>query len=238
MATTQQRIYYLDNLKILLAVFVILLHAGQPYGPGGDWPIPRPSVLPLENLIVIGFYFAIVASFFMGLFFFISAYFVPGSYDKKGPWLFLRDRIIRLGIPLFVLLLTILPVITYIFYTPGGTPFIHFYLNDTFLTALITGNFDTVSLGYLWFVGILLLFAAIYAIWRIFGASVPTVSFPRQSALLLAAGMLGVVTFVVRIWYPQNEWIFFHSIEPAHLPQYLFLFVAGISYHWNYSKQA
>ncbi len=28
-----QRIYYLDNLKILLAALVILLHAGQPFGP-------------------------------------------------------------------------------------------------------------------------------------------------------------------------------------------------------------
>ena len=29
------RIYFLDNLKILLAVLVVLDHAAQPYGPGG-----------------------------------------------------------------------------------------------------------------------------------------------------------------------------------------------------------
>ena len=36
----------------------------------------------------------------MGLFLLISAYFVPGSYDRKGAGRFLKDRLVRLGIPL------------------------------------------------------------------------------------------------------------------------------------------
>jgi len=38
----------------------------------------------------------------MGLFLLISAYFVPGSFDRKGASRFLKDRLIRLGIPMAV----------------------------------------------------------------------------------------------------------------------------------------
>ena len=39
-------------------------------------------------------------AFALGFFFMISGYFTPVSFDRKGGWGFLRDRFIRLGIPL------------------------------------------------------------------------------------------------------------------------------------------
>ena len=41
-------------------------------------------------------------AYFMGLLFLISGYFSPQSLDRKGPARFVRDRLIRLGIPLVV----------------------------------------------------------------------------------------------------------------------------------------
>ena len=32
-----KRLCYLDNLKVCLTVLVIMHHAGQAYGNGGDW---------------------------------------------------------------------------------------------------------------------------------------------------------------------------------------------------------
>ena len=222
---SKQRIYFLDNLKILLAAIVILVHAAQPYGPGGDWPIPAPSSIPLESVFTIGLFFAVSSAFFMGLFFFISAYFMPGSFERKGVRRFLQDRFLRLGIPLLVLCLTVLPGIAYLFYTPPSTSFTDFYLHGTVFT---TGDLRTFSFGYLWFVVVLLLFALLYAFWRRSGIPLPSIPFPLQSTLLIAAVVLGLGSFFVRIWSPLNEWILFHSIEPAHLPQYLILFGAGI----------
>ncbi|NJK93881.1 MAG: acyltransferase family protein [Bacteroidales bacterium] len=49
----------------------------------------------------------------MSLFFFISAYFVPASYDKKGASKYFTDRLMRLGIPLLVYIFILHPVITY-----------------------------------------------------------------------------------------------------------------------------
>ena len=34
---TNNRLLYLDNLKVCLTLLVIFHHAGQAYGDGGDW---------------------------------------------------------------------------------------------------------------------------------------------------------------------------------------------------------
>ena len=90
-ATT--RLAFLDNLKIGLTALVIAHHAGQAYGPtGGSWPIFSP-----ERSDLLGPFFGVNAAFFMGLFFLISAYFVPYAFDRKGAGTFLGDRFRRLA---------------------------------------------------------------------------------------------------------------------------------------------
>jgi glucans biosynthesis protein C len=231
MTTTRIRILFLDNLKVLLATLVILVHAAQPYGPGGSWFILPPPVIPLDNVLVIGIFLAVSVSFFMGLFFFISAHFLPGSCDRKGASRFLRERVIRLGIPLLILLLTLVPVINYLFY-PKSTSFIDYYLHNTFFT---TGNPATLSFDYLWFLVMLIAFGLLYIALRSTRLTLPPVSFPRQSVLLLTAAILGLAYFFVRIWFPLNQWVLFHSVEPAHIPLYFLMFIAGIlafRNHW------
>ena len=89
------RLFFADKLKTALTMLVIAHHAGQPYGPtGGSWPVSNAVQSPL-----LGPFFAVNAAFFMGLFFLLSGYFVPGSYRKKGGGAFFKGRLIRLGIP-------------------------------------------------------------------------------------------------------------------------------------------
>ena len=40
----------------------------------------------------------------------MAGYFTPRSYDRKGPWAFLKDKLVRLGIPLVVFWFVINPV--------------------------------------------------------------------------------------------------------------------------------
>jgi peptidoglycan/LPS O-acetylase OafA/YrhL len=79
---TMQRLYYLDHLKVCLTVLVIMHHAGQAYGDGGGWAYTPSN--PAEFMPWIWHFFSTNAAFFMGLFFLISGYFVPASYDKQG----------------------------------------------------------------------------------------------------------------------------------------------------------
>ena len=108
----------------------------------------------------------------MGFFLLIAAYFVPGSYDRKGARPFLKDRLIRLGIPLLVYSWIISPltwlVITYV--TQGQLlPW------ALFPRRKFEG---IIGAGPLWFVEVLLIFTLVYVAWRKFfqpNAPVPPV---------------------------------------------------------------
>jgi fucose 4-O-acetylase-like acetyltransferase len=89
------RLFFIDNLRIGLIMLVVAHHVGQAYGPtGGWWYFTSPERAP-----VLGAFFTVNRSFFMSLFFMISGYFLPQSFDRKGRD-FLKDRFVRLGIPL------------------------------------------------------------------------------------------------------------------------------------------
>ncbi|MFZ5824187.1 MAG: acyltransferase family protein [Bacillota bacterium] len=229
----------MDNLKVALTVLVVLHHVGQPYGDsGGFWYFEQA-----DRWSLLRPFFAVNASFFMGLFFFVSAYFLPGSYDRKGAGPFLRDRLQRLGIPLVVLLLTAVPLITYFSYVNfRGSPLPF----GEYLTQVFFGggpkpegwrgpNWPEVHFAHLWFVEHLLVYALLYAglrlAWRgkpLFQgrADVP----PSDGAILAFTLLLTAVTLLVRLWYPLDRWVGllgFIQLEPAHLPQYLSFFVLG-----------
>ena len=85
----KERLHYLDNIKVFLIILVVIHHVGQAYGStGGSWYYSYPD----ERVRSLGLFFLFNASFFMGLFFFISGYFLPGSFDRHGARKRLRQR--------------------------------------------------------------------------------------------------------------------------------------------------
>lgn len=106
MAVAAARLYYVDNLRTALTALVVFHHAGQPYGPGGWWPMEASA-----RTNWIGPFFSVNAAFFMGLFFFLSGYFHPPALRRKGPAQFAWDRVIRLGVPLAAFFFVIVPVV-------------------------------------------------------------------------------------------------------------------------------
>lgn len=61
-------------------------------------------------------------SYFMALFFFISAWLMPASYERKGAMAFVRDRLVRLGVPLLVFILVLNPALVGIIRFYKGVP--------------------------------------------------------------------------------------------------------------------
>ncbi len=136
------RLYYFDNIKILLIVVVVFIHSGLAYIPTAEgWSPSFPGPLPLADVLVVGTFEAVAASFAMALFFFISAYLLVGSFDRKGQKKFLKDRFVRIGIPLFGI--------------------VAFYL---ILITAVGANPATYSLGNLWFLVFLLILAVAYSV--------------------------------------------------------------------------
>ena len=94
-----QKIVYLDHVKVLLTVLVVLHHAFIAYGGPGGWYYRQPAT-NLRTLLPITIFVSTNQSFFMGLFFLLAAYFIEPSLKRKGTWVYLKDRFKRLVIPL------------------------------------------------------------------------------------------------------------------------------------------
>lgn len=194
------RLNYLDNLKVVLTFLVIFHHAGQAYGDGGEWGYTPSN--PAEVMPWIWHFFSTNAAFFMGLYFFISGYFVPGSYDRQGFGTFVRKKILRLGVPLLLM---------------GG------------LLTSATGKFE---LAHMWFVESLLIFSFFYAVVRkrCSAISKDCDSRPTLKGLFIAALVMGIGSYFIRQVSPQDNWIGLSLwiFEPAHYLQYVMMFALGI----------
>jgi len=242
---TLNRFYYLDNLKVLLIILVIMHHVGQAYGvTGGAWVYSYPG----ERVKALGLLFFFNASFFMGLFFFISGYFYPQSFDRHGIHKFIKDKFIRFGIPLTFAYFIMTPLLDYVKYVHSvreiSLP--DFYLQtwlESGLRLVYPGGFH---FGHLWFVEHLLVYAILYAVIRTLlqkCAPAPSIATPRQvklSIIIFYILILGFVSHLLRTagGFPTDRWIAFLGViqmEPAHLPQYISLFVFGIlAYRWSF----
>ena len=195
----QKRLFYLDNLKVCLTVLVIFHHAGQAYGDGGEWAY-HPSN-PAEVMPWIWHFFSTNAAFFMGLYFLISGYFVPKSFDKQGAGTFVKKKLIRLGIPWLLM---------------GG------------LLSVLAGKLET---GHMWFVENLLFFSLVYAGIRLFCKPLLScASKPTIIGLFIVGALMGVGSYFIRLESPQDHWIFWMGLifEPAHYLQYVMMFFLGI----------
>jgi glucan biosynthesis protein C len=225
-----QRLHYLDHLRVALTMLVIAHHASQAYAPlSGSWPISNPTKSALLDPFQ-----AVNAAFFMGLFFLISGYFVPGAYDRKsvgdrkGAGAFLKTRLIRLGLPALFFALFLFGPMEY-FGMPERLSL------GKFIKHLYQGGWNNLYI-HLWFLLHLLVYSVGYAIWRAISKrfSIQTRSdakIPWHAVLLVFTIALVLITWVVRFRYTINQWVPFLYLVPAemfHLVQYISMFILGI----------
>ena len=194
---TQNRIAYIDNLRVFLIILVIAHHAGQPYAPtGGEWPLFNP-----ERSEILGWFFYVNASFFMGLFFLISGYFIPSSINKKGIKLFIKDRLIRLGLPLVFMSFILFAPLAYQSSNSGDSFFKFFF--GTYI-----GKWQ-LEFGHMWFVFHLLVYSICYALLKIIFHNKKMVikKPPNHFSILIFVIALTIISGFVRIWFPIDRWV-------------------------------
>ncbi|RFU61152.1 acyltransferase family protein [Peribacillus glennii] len=224
------RMHYLDYLRVFLTVLVILHHTAIAYGAGGSWIYEDVDKSELTiSMIILTIFTAVNQSFFMGLFFFLSGYFIPGAYTRKGPRQFFKDRFIRLGIPLLVYIFVLGPAITYFAHFSDSMSLLTYYQREVL-------TFNTIHIGPLWFVEALLIFNILYGLCRSCflkksaGRKLP---FPNTKKLILLAVLLGITAFAVRLFYPVGTGPL--GLQFGYFPSYIFLFAAGImAFHYNW----
>lgn len=216
------KINYIDHIKVVLTILVILHHTFITYGAPGGWYYSEKTQLEGAK-IPMTMFVAVNQSFFMGMFFFLSALFIPTSFDKKGGGKFLIDRLLRLGIPLIFYSFVLSPFLSYMTYNFTGT-------HPSVSYGRYLAGFDGwINFGVLWFVAALLLFTFAYAIWRMFfRTDVKVMPVPDVSRILFIALAVGVITYWVRIIYPVGRVFEPLGFQFGHFPQYISMFVFGL----------
>jgi len=220
------RLAFIDNLRTLIIVLVIMVHLSITYGGEGGWyykevkpDLPTGLILTLHN--------ATCQSFFMGCLFLLSGYFTPASFDRKGPRRFLIDRVVRLGVPMLFYDLVIHPFLIYWLARHGVYDLSFGKWAASYYTSFHLGR------GPLWFVEALLLFSIVYMLWRLASSRPvpqPTAdgNAPNGRALVILAVCLGVTSFLVRLWRPVGWCYEPLNFQLPFFPQYIVMFILGV----------
>jgi surface polysaccharide O-acyltransferase-like enzyme len=134
----------IDRARTFLTLVVLLHHAVIPYTHFGH----------TDPKSWIGFDMVVLAtdSFFMAMFFFLSGLFVWPGLGHKAPAIFLRDRLLRLGLPFAVAAFTVIPIAYYAI-SLRQHPEIGF--SDFWWKTITSGPWPS---GPIWFVWVLLIF--------------------------------------------------------------------------------
>ncbi|QBD82739.1 acyltransferase [Ktedonosporobacter rubrisoli] len=229
----KDRLHYVDNLRVYLTCLVILHHLAMTYSGTPGWYYMETTKDAVTTLL-LSVFLVVNQIYFMGFFFFISGYFTPGSYERKGAGTFLKERLLRLGIPLLAFDLLLDPLTKYI---GDGLP----QPFQRFFSEYLL-NFSGLARGPLWFVDVLLAFALAYVIWRKLkrngeAAKQVTRPFPSVQAIALFVIGLAIVTFLTRIdrSIDVSKFGIVNFLLPLSMypisAQYISLFVLGIMAH-------
>jgi Acyltransferase family len=158
----------LSNLRASVIVIVVAVHSVLAYldyatAPSGqlDDPQYRWLVTPIvDNHRWIGFdlFCAWQDVYLMSLLFFLSGCFVWKSLERKGSWPFLRDRLIRIGMPLAFAVVFLMPLALFpVYLRTGAAPSLSGYWQ-------VWRSLPFWPCGPQWFLGVLLSFNVLAAI--------------------------------------------------------------------------
>jgi surface polysaccharide O-acyltransferase-like enzyme len=214
--------FYIDNLRLLFTFAVILHHVCLTYAAHNGWYFYDYLHDPLTNLI-LNILIATDRTWIIGCFFMISGYFTPGALDKKGTLTFMKDRLVRIGVPLALFSLLVRPTIVYML-NRDTLAVQYTYLENILLMK-------NVAPGPAWFLEVLLTFSLVYALWRhakgIFHAGESAqLPFPGNRAILLSIVALAAFTFALRILLPTEKQVF--HLRLGNYGEYVAFFGAGV----------
>ncbi|OPY04471.1 MAG: glucans biosynthesis protein [Syntrophorhabdus sp. PtaB.Bin184] len=222
-----KRMVYLDNLRLSFTFLVILHHVCLTYAATSGWYFYQHLDDPFTNL-VLNVLMGVGRTWVLACFFLISGYFTPGSLDRKGTWWFIKDRFIRIGIPLGLFALIIRPTMVYLL-KRDTLSLEYSYVENILLLK-------NAAPGPAWFLEVLLVFSLAYAAWRALTRSHRERErnarpFPGNGAVILFILVLAAFTFVMRIYLPSEKQIL--HLRLGNYAEYVAFFFAGIVAYRN-----
>jgi len=227
-STQARRLVFLDNLRTLMILLVLVFHSGASYGTlVGFWPYHDPNPREWVDMIMI-----LLDTFMMGVLFFVAGYFCLPSLRKRAGGRFLADKFRRLGLPWLAVTVLVLPVLDYVHYCarsvarglePRGYA-AHWWRSMRTIARLDTGPMrmsgyldmtEHFYQRYMWFLSLLLLFFVLA--WagyratqkwgRAAGRQEPRAA-PSSRSIAIALAAVGILTVLlfapVYLTFSQN----------------------------------
>jgi peptidoglycan/LPS O-acetylase OafA/YrhL len=154
-----KRFAYLDNLRVLLVLGVIAVHAAITYGLDGSWYLESYDEMAGVAVAAVTAVLGVGWLFGLGLFFLIAGRLSAASLERKGPGRFARERLVRLGIPLLGYTLLVSPLLEYVDYRFNAH-------GEEALWPFVGRQVWHFAPGPTWFLEALLVFSLAYALLR------------------------------------------------------------------------
>ena len=223
------RLLFIDNLRWTMIILVISMHAADTYSPLGNWYYVDRRPMSAAALFTFAAWQMYLQSFFMGLLFFIAGFFVPASFDRKGPLQFVRERTFRLGVPVLFYMFVLGPVTEYFCSHSWNSTEPTSFANE-WVKHIRNGEFLQEN-GPLWFCLALLIVSVMYVVFRALRSTTKDnnnegTQPPNTRKLVGFAIAMAAFTFLVRLVLPSGT--SFLNMHLADFPQYVLLFGAGI----------
>lgn len=208
----------IDNLKMVLVMGVIVGHTTMAWTGVGDWVFYEPPVRePLLTVLVLA---AVVSALFaIPVFFFVAGLYTPRSFERKGLAAFLQGRLLRLGLPMLFFVIFLSPPIEYV--DPGWADW-----NKGFW-AFLPEVWWPPAPGPTWFLGVLLVFSAAYALIRTLRPRpITSPEKPQLRTLSLSVGLMAGSSYLIRIWVPLGVEVWRLALGQA--PAWILGFTLGV----------
>ena len=207
---------FIDHLRVAMTALVLFHHAAITYGASGGWYLyeaPRGSSPSLTLFVTVN------QAFFMGFFFLIAGYFTPGSFERKGAGRFAADRLLRLGLPLLVFGFVVDPFTVALARAHNPAALLGYWR-----WMMARGRFSS---GPLWFAEALLLFTAVFVVWRMGRRPAELARrLPSHRAILISAASVGAAAFALRLVFPVGVTV--ANLQIGYFASYAFLFAVGV----------
>ena len=226
--SSNKRVLFFDQIRALMIALVIAMHV-VPLAFTSGWigvRVPTTGSPDAFFGVAGGFFAYFCNTFFMCMLFLISGYFVPRSVHKKGIARYLKDRLLRIGVPFLVGLLLINNASVLLGRLSPSSP----------LAELSWNTLPFNSIGALWFLVVLFVFDLLYCTWVSLRGNRFTVdnsvSTPQLRSWIISAVVLGILEVVMLnqkdLWGAlSRSQLNGLGAQGMHIFTYAFLFFLG-----------
>ena len=218
-AAKTKRIHWMDNLRTITILLVVLYHVGGVYEAAGLWGwfwiVDDPDTITWVG--IVGIMFDIMV---MPIMFFIAGYLTPASLKNKTGKEFIMGKARRLMLPWLIAVFTLIPIYKFIFLYSRNLPQEHWstYFHIT----------NPNSQNWLWFLPVLFAFNMLYLLFTKLDIKLPTISL---KIAIIGTFLVGLVySFLISGILGFRNWTLTPIIdfENERLLLYFMVFLLGI----------